>query len=132
MRQRSPSRRKVLVAGGENLAGTSDATSELYNPVTGAWSPTGAMHAGRLEHRAVLLRNGAVLVSGGNSVNPSTTTVLNSAELFNPVTGAWSTTGAMRAARVGHSSTLLPSGSVLNAGGSNAATELGSAEIYAP
>jgi len=47
-------------------------------------------------------------------------------------TGAWSKTGSMNAARVGHSSTLLQSEKVLNAAGSDAANELNSAETYQP
>jgi N-acetylneuraminic acid mutarotase len=124
---------QVLVAGGEAPNGTSTATAELYNPATKSWTLTGSMNGDRLEHTAVLLSNGAVLVSGGNKQRANSTTVLSSAELFNPATGAWTTTGSMNTARVGHSSTLLASGQVLSAGGaSNAGNELTSAELYRP
>jgi hypothetical protein len=123
---------KILVAGGEDPAGLSDASTELYDPASGVWSLTGRLHAGRLEHTAVLLHNGKVLVSGGNKVTASTTTVLSSAELYNPATGAWTTTGTMRSPRVGHTSTVLTSGLALDAGGSNNTNELSSAEFYTP
>jgi N-acetylneuraminic acid mutarotase len=123
---------KILVAGGENTAGLSDARTELYNPTTKVWTLTGNLMASRDEHTAVLLQNGLVLVSGGNAINSTTTTVLHSAELYTPATGHWSTTGSMHTSRVGHTSTGLPSGLVLNAGGNNGATELSSAETYTP
>ena len=48
------------------------------------------------------------------------------------VSGAWATTGAMRSARDGQSATLLPSGKVLVAGGTNNGVALTSAELYNP
>jgi N-acetylneuraminic acid mutarotase len=123
---------KILVTGGENSASVSTTSAELYTPSTGVWSLTGSLHTSRLEHPAVLLRNGTVLVSGGNHVTAAATTVLSSAEIYNPSTGLWRTTGSMHAARVGHSSTLLPSGLALDAAGANAAFELLSAETYQP
>jgi hypothetical protein len=58
---------KVLVTGG-----TSDpeglkplATSELYDPLTGTWSPAGAMEQFIANHHAALLPSGEVLVVGG-------------------------------------------------------------------
>jgi len=123
----------VLVAGGENRSNASTATAELYNPATKRWTLTGSMSGARLEHAAVLLPNGSVLVSGGNKVTANATTVLSSAEPYNPSTGMWTATGSMNAARVGHSSTLLGSGTVLNArGGNTAGSELTSAEVYQP
>jgi hypothetical protein len=73
-----------------------------------------------------------VLITGGNNVTINTTTVLTSAELYNPSTGVWAKTGSMKKARVGHSTTLLSSGQVLAAAGSGANSELGSAELYTP
>jgi N-acetylneuraminic acid mutarotase len=123
---------KVVVTGGENNSSVSTTKSEIYNPSTKTWSSAGNLSTARQEHTAVLLSNGKILVSGGNKVTASTTTVLSSAELYNPTTGAWSKTNRMNAARVGHSSTLLQSGKVLNAAGSSATNELNSAETYQP
>jgi N-acetylneuraminic acid mutarotase len=122
----------VMVTGGENTSSVSTTKCELYNPSTKVWASGGNLSTARQEHDAVLLANGNILVSGGNKVTASTTSVLSSAELYNATTGAWSKTGSMTAARVGHSSTLLQSGKVLNAGGSNANNELTSAETYQP
>ena len=122
---------KVLVAGGENAGVTTNRT-ELYNPSTGKWVFTGNLNTSRFEHTITILMNGNVLIAGGNSVTVHTTTVLASAELHNPRTGVWTKTGSMNKARVGHSATLLRSGQVLAAAGSQVKNELTSAEIYKP
>jgi N-acetylneuraminic acid mutarotase len=122
----------VLVAGGENISGTSTVKAELFNPLTGKWTLTGNLNVSRVEHTAALLSNGKVLVSGGMNVTLTTTTVLSSAELYDPVARTWSRTGFLHNARAGHTSTLLHSGVVLDAAGSGPTDELISAETYTP
>jgi hypothetical protein len=122
----------VLVVGGNNVNGVSTAKSELYNYATGTWTLTGNMNIGRVEFGMVILANGNVLVSGGTKVTTTTNTVLASSELYNPSTGIWTKTGNLNNARTGHSSTLLTSGSVLDASGSGTTQDLKSAEIYTP
>jgi hypothetical protein len=69
-----------------------------------------------------------VLVAGGD--NGST---LSSAELYDPATGTWSSTGSLGTARENHTATLLPSGKVLVAAGHNDSSGyLNSAELYDP
>ncbi|CAF1553398.1 unnamed protein product, partial [Adineta steineri] len=48
------------------------------------------MNVPRYSHTASTLANGSVLVAGG----ASTSTYTNSAELYNPSTGIWTTTGS--------------------------------------
>ena len=60
-------------------------------------------------HTATLLPNGQVLVAGG-----ATNTGI--AELYDPATGTWTTTGRGRA-RQDHTATLLSDGRVLVVGG---------------
>jgi len=123
---------KALVAGGWGgyIAGHLP-SAELYDPATGAFTATGPMSAARAHHTATpLLSNGKVLVAGGGvggSVDPFT--LLASAELYDPVTGAFTATGAMSAARRDHTATLLPNGAVLVAGGYNS-PHPASAELY--
>jgi len=127
----------VLVAGGKAGLGPLPvlATSELYDPATGGWSPTGSMSIPRQIATATLLADGRVLVAGGRSGSGSSTTA---AEIYDPSTGAWSTTGSMRVSRVRHSAALLPDGRVLVAGGlddtagARGQSFLKSAEIYDP
>jgi N-acetylneuraminic acid mutarotase len=77
-------------------------------------------------HTATLLRNGKVLITD------SIASTLYTAELYDPTTGKFSTTGPMRA-RGDHTATLLDDGKVLVAGGlSDSSDLLDSAELYDP
>jgi N-acetylneuraminic acid mutarotase len=127
---------KVLVAGGYNPSSHSLAGAELYDPVSGTWSATGPLAAARAEHSATLLPDGQVLVAGGfheELVNGSyQRTYLNTAELYDPVSGTWSATGSLAAARSEHSATLLRNGQVLVVAGVNGSTTLQTAQLYDP
>ena len=79
----------------------------------GTFIPTGNMITHRHSHSATLLQNGKVLITGGWS----NSTLLASAELFDPDTGTFSATGNMTTPHFNHSATLLPDGRVLIAGG---------------
>jgi hypothetical protein len=130
---------QVLVTGG-NTTGAGVivilASAELYSPATGTWTTTGSMSTGRNFHKATLLNSGQVLVAGGagTSIYPGTnSTPLASAELFNPATGTWSTTGSMTTPRLNQSATLLNTGQVLVAGGIDTSDiPIASAELFTP
>jgi hypothetical protein len=122
---------QVLVAEGDTFG-----TAELYNPAAGTWTVTSSMNIAQAGHTATLLGNGKVLAVGGSyGVYPVDHT-LSSAELYDPATGAWTTTGSMNTSREFHTTTLLPNGLVLVAGGNNGSgrtfTLLASAELYTP
>jgi len=122
---------RVLVIGGFSFAdGGALLTAEIYDPVNNSWAPTASMTIPRFGHTATLLKNGLVLVVGGND----NVEHLASAEIYDPSTGTWSTTGSMAEARGNHTATLLQDGRVLVAGGWDQAVNLGSAtaEIYDP
>jgi N-acetylneuraminic acid mutarotase len=60
---------------------------------------------------------------------------LKNAELYDPLTGNWTTTGSMHHARGLHTASVLPDGKVLVSGGSkdnHYANGLKSAELYDP
>ncbi|CAF1151729.1 unnamed protein product [Adineta steineri] len=84
------------------------------------------MSTARYFHTASTLANGFVLVAGGAS---SSSVYLNSAALYNPSTGTWTTTANMSSARYSYTASALTNGSLLVAGGYNSAC-LNSAEIY--
>jgi N-acetylneuraminic acid mutarotase len=86
------------------------------------------MTTARVYCAATMLPSGKVLVTGGQRLNTKSITTLASAELYDPGTGSWSTTGKMALARVDHTATLLQNGKVLVAGGSSNL----SAELYDP
>lgn len=89
---------------------------DLYDPATRKWSATGTMSISREDHSAVLLNNGKVLVTGGTTVDFNGVTVA-SAELYDPATGTWATTGNMLQGRERFTATLLQNDKVLVAGG---------------
>src|SRR6059058_1760375 len=76
----------------------------------GVWEYTGSLNFHRAGHKAVLLLDGRVLVTGGFGT-------IATADLYDPVTGTWSVTGSLNHGRYGHTANLLPDGRVLVAGG---------------
>src|ERR1035437_10903407 len=125
---------EVLVAGGRDSAGNTLISAELYNPATGKWTVTGSLATARYTHSATLLSNGQVLVAGGifGIDIHGIVTCDATAELYNPTTGRWTTTGSMNKSRCYHTATLLPDGTVLAAGGGTIVSPDNSAEIYDP
>ncbi|MET0405945.1 MAG: kelch repeat-containing protein [Cystobacter sp.] len=129
---------RVLVTGGfdrENN-GTPLSSAELYDPATGTWSATGSLAQARGFHTLTVLENGRVLVAGG-SIHPDHNavgdTLLPGAELYDPATGTWTSTGSLNTGRGWHTATLLPGGRVLVVGGVGANVALSAtAELYDP
>jgi WD40 repeat protein len=83
-----------------------------------------------------LLSDGKVLITGGSDWDDFSFT-LASAELYDPDTGAWSRAGSLNTGRVFHTTTLLPDGKVLAAGGYSPSWQVPSfaapsAELYDP
>jgi hypothetical protein len=125
---------RILICGGTsnaNVGGVLE-TAELYDPVAGTFTPTGAMTAARQGHTATVLPHGEVLIAGG-SKNIGFRSELASAEIYDPNSGAFRTIGSMTTPREGHTATLLRDGRVLIAGGSpNGIVTTASAEVYDP
>jgi len=121
---------RVLVAGG---GVSSFRSAELYDPATGKWTPTGNLNSERFYHAATLLPNGKVLVAGGWTPGDDYAYGMDSAELYDPATGQWSTTGSPIAPRVIYPVTLLPNGKVLIVGGYSPDYDITtSAELFDP
>jgi hypothetical protein len=92
-------------------------------PTDGAWSGAASMATPRVEHAASLIpTTGRVLVTGGRT----STSVLRTAERYDPGTGQWTTVAPMSTPRAGHTSTALADGRILVAGGTSGA----SAEVF--
>jgi hypothetical protein len=106
---------QVLVAGGAGIGNEALATAELYDPSSGTWTPTGNMIEARTGHTATLLRDGTVLVAGGRGNRPGLRG-LASAELYDPRSGTWRSTGNMIEDPDYHTATLLRDGTVLVVG----------------
>jgi hypothetical protein len=118
-RQRLP----VNVLGG---GGTSNfKIAELYDPASEQFIRTGDVLVERFTCPATPLKDGRVLLTGGTSGARATYNQrIADAEIYDPVTRAFTRTGSMRHSRALHTSTLLRDGKVLIAGGIN--------EVYNP
>ncbi len=128
---------KVLVAGGYACDSSQNCTSlssaEIYDPAAATFSSTGNMTTSRSGHTMTLLNSGQVLIAGGETCSSSTScTALNSAELYNPTTGTFTTTGSLNAARFNASAVELNSGEVLIVGGFNGSSYPAAGELYNP
>ena len=130
---------RVLVTGGahEDIIGNAWgpayalSSAELFDPVTGTFSPTGAMNHPRVSHTATLLEDGTVLIAGGFDRNANVTTT----EIYDPASGTFSRIGDLLVARSGHTANKLTNGTVLIAGGFSGddfQPVLDTAEIYDP
>jgi N-acetylneuraminic acid mutarotase len=87
------------------------------------------MATARTSGAVTLLPNGRVLVAGGGDNSDN---LFSSAELYDPATGTWSTTGSMATARQTHTAIRLPNGKILVAGGTSSqyGSALSSAELF--
>ena len=121
---------QILVVGGSNSSESPGDLhpvlfAELYEPTSGKWDLVMGPSFPRLGHTATLLPNGMVLVAGGftQEFDPDTFDVtavaVKEAELYDPVTRAWTHTHGPRMARFGHTAGLLLDGEVLVVGGSD-------------
>lgn len=124
---------RVLAAGGETRVhstpfvqgqSTVHSGAEIFDPATRAWAPTGSLQIARGMHRATLLADGRVLVTGGENVPLSAWSELDSAEIYDPSTGTWRATTPMACARANHAQVRLLDGRVLVAGGTDWNTAL--------
>jgi hypothetical protein len=124
-----------------SITGTSKAI-QVFSVLASGFTATGSMLIARESHTATLLNDGTVLVAGGSCRPPirdqhSCTglqlNALASAEIFNPGTGAFTSTADMSVPRFGHTATLLGNGKVLVAGGDDiVSTVYTTAELYDP
>lgn len=87
------------------------------------WTPAARMAAGRVDHCAVTLKDGRILVAGGAGPDGPLATV----EIYGPE-DAFTAAPPMTAARTRHTCTVLPDGLVLAAGGAAGSP----AEIFDP
>ncbi len=131
---------EVLIVGGSDPPdGPPTNTAEIIDLTAGApvWQYTGSMAAARRQLNATLLPDGRVVATGGTSAAGFTDPAgaVHSAEVWDPVTGAWTAWASNAVTRVYHSTTLLlPDGRLLHAGsgdGGDVPNET-NAELFTP
>ncbi|WP_181791422.1 Kelch repeat-containing protein [Streptomyces phytophilus] len=134
----------VLAAGGMAPIGrglyAGQSFCEVYDPAAGTWTPTGDLGSVRKSHQATLLRDGTVLVTGGDSPGLQDDWTYNpysqwTAERYDPARGVWTAAEGMSTGRSHHRAVLLRSGRVLVIGGTDDSTfDVGyqNAEVYDP
>lgn len=106
---------KVLLVGGWSsyVPITSLASAELFDPSTNRFTSVGSMSIPRNRHRATLLPDGKVTISGGSEHQFS----VSSIEAFDPASETFAESGNLSAMRTSHTVTLLPNGKILIVGG---------------
>ena len=111
---------KVLIAGGVHCVTGGTCTylnsAELYDPVAVTSTNTGSLATPRAAP-AVLLASGKVLIAGGSNCDSGNCGSQSTAEIYDPTSGTFGSTGNMNVSRDGHTTTLLADGRVLIAGG---------------
>lgn len=126
-----PTSDRVMLVGGIAESGAPTNSAEIIDFSSGSpqWTPTSHMASPRMEHAAVILPDGRVLVLGGqaNATGPEVPVLIP--ETFDPLTESWDQLAPHQIPRMYHSSAvLLPDGRVFLAG----ADFQPSAEIFSP
>ena len=124
---------RVLILGGTGpyVSGGLIRSAEVFEPETASFRVVGDMTVERHPFTATLLRDGRVLIAGGDAAG--------TAEIFDPDSGEFRSIASMTAPRTFHTATLLYDGTVLIAGGFNGllypesgAQPLDTTEIFDP
>jgi hypothetical protein len=124
---------KVIIMGGGN---PSTNTTELIDlsAATPKWVNGPNMSQPRIEMNATILPSGQILALGGSLNDEDTNTASLNADLYDPISGKFSSAGALVYARLYHSvSLLMPDGTVWVAGGNpQRGTYEPHMEVYTP
>ncbi len=122
---------RVVIAGGIGPGDVVLAGAELYDPLTNSWSATASMSTSRGAQGGVLLGNGKLLAAGGVTGTLADGMSLASAEIYDPLTNAWSAAGSLSSSRFLAGATALLGGDALVvAGTANGTTALTSVDRY--
>jgi hypothetical protein len=126
---------RILYAGGSRTTNTAEVID--LNAAKPAWKWTGNMANARRHLNLTVLPTGEVLATGGvgGTAFNDLSKPVRAAEIWNPVSGQWTTLASSAVVRGYHAtSLLLPDGRVLHAGsgdGAGAPNQL-NAEIFSP
>ena len=121
---------RALIVGGTDPSGNEISNAELFDQFSSQFTvpPNGNLGVARSRHTATRLRDGFVLVVGGQNASAAIAEV----EIYDPQNNEWSFVESLSVPRTEHTATLLADGRVLVAGGRDDATVHKTAEIYDP
>ncbi len=124
----------TLLPSGEVLIAGYGEPVELFDPRSERFSPASRSPTQRDGASATLLPDGRVLFAGGVATRGIARRVLDTAELYDPASGASVPTGNLINARWGQTATVLPGGQVLIVGGRSDPFDLAlsTAELFDP
>jgi hypothetical protein len=123
----------VLLVGGTSTGYTFLARADLLDPARLTVTRTGSMSVARESHTGLLLPSGNVLIAGGHAGRHAEIRLYDTAELYDPVSGTFRSTGSMIRRRHKHAGALLPDGRVIITGGADERDDQGEyrdAEVY--
>ena len=107
------------------------ATAEVFDPESNNFMATGKMQAPHYLPRLVKLQNGKVLVTSGWKQQGPVIVGMAAADVFEPGSSSFAGIPPMHVARLQNSSTILPDGDVLVAGGIDGTSNVtASVEFY--
>jgi N-acetylneuraminic acid mutarotase len=113
---------RVLIVGGIASSDTDpipQASAEIYDPASGAWSSGGSLATARSGFALVALLDGGALAAGGLGGSATTPFArLSSVERFDPVSSSWSAVDELADPVARATGIRLADGRVLLAGGS--------------
>ncbi|MDQ8023334.1 MAG: kelch repeat-containing protein [Moraxellaceae bacterium] len=124
---------RVMVLGGTTVTSPSlvgTATTEIFDPATGQWTPAASMNVARTRATARLLSSGKVFVMNADHYNG-----VRFAEVYDPVTNTFTKTGNMIDVSGWYGLVVLQDGRVLKVGGlafDSAGGYLNRAELWDP
>jgi hypothetical protein len=127
---------RVLVTGGSNQEYVAKSSTVLYDPEAKTWSRSGLLNTARIDPAITVISARRVLVAGGLLITFSQTGgALDTAEIWDPGTGAWARIAKLSGPRYGAKAVTLDDGRALVVGGLpawGADNQRRSAELYDP
>ena len=140
---------KVMVMGGgstnvsfpDGNFSSITASTQIFDPATGAWSHAADMINRRSDFTATLLPSGIVVAAGGfqnlcfGTTGVCTAYAIRFADRYDPATGVWTAVAPMSQERYAHTATLLSNGKLFVVGGQNyggAPSERNTAQLFDP
>lgn len=111
-----PDGRVLLIGAASPLGASTSMVTQVFDPGSVTFSAAAPAIVPRAGGTLTSLRDGRVLLVGGTALDDPNTAIAD-AELFDPAADSFTSTGALRIARSGHTAELLGDGTVLVYGG---------------